>query len=251
MMSAGSGSPAEPPTPHMRVICRRRTVSYGYFLEADRPDYYQGAPGRGFLDLSVLSVGMSVEEQFKSVQPEDRAPDPRRDEDLMALLRTGQDEPLGVLMTRHGAELLRFFLLRCRDPHTAQDLANETFYRIFSKARTFEPEKPFRPWFFTVATNVWRGWLRRRRPPEVPLQSLPETAEEPAPSAAASDTDRAARLLEELSEIDREILVLRHYEGLNLKEIAQRLGLRPGAVYTRLFRALEKLRGLGSNSDPV
>jgi len=83
------------------------------------------------------------------------------------------------------------------------------------------------------------------------LQSLPESAEEPAPNAPASDTDRAARLLEQISEIDREILVLRHYEGLKLKEIAQRLGLSPGAVYTRLFRALEKLRGLGSNSDPL
>jgi RNA polymerase sigma-70 factor (ECF subfamily) len=194
---------------------------------------------------------MSIEDPSKSVPTENRDPDPRRDEDLMALLRSGRDEPLGVLMTRHGAELLRFFLLRSRDPHTSQDLANETFYRIFSKARTFEPTKPFRPWFFTVATNVWRAWLRRRQPPEVPLQMLSETAAEPAPSARDSGTDRAARLLEQLSEIDRDILVLRHYEGLKLKEIAQRLGLSPGAVYTRLFRALEKLRGPGAKSDPV
>jgi len=198
-----------------------------------------------------MNLGMSVEEQSQSIQPKDRTPDPRRDEDLMALLRSGRDEPLGVLMTRHGDELLRFFLLRSRDPHTAQDLANETFYLIFSKARTFEPKKPFRPWFFTVATNVWRGWLRRRRPPEVSLQSLPETAEEKAPSDPASVTDRAARLLEQLSDIDREILVLRHYNDLPLKEIAGRLGLRPGAVYTRLFRALEKLRGPEPKSESV
>jgi len=169
----------------------------------------------------------------------------------MALLQSGRDEPLGVLMARHGAELLRFFLLRSRDPHTAQDLANETFYRIFSKARTFEPKKPFRPWFYTVASNVWKGWLRRRRPPEVSLHSLPETAEEEAPSDPDSGTDRATRLLEQLSDLDREILVLRHYEGLPLKEIAGRLGLQPGAVYTRLFRALEKLRGPGLKSDSV
>jgi RNA polymerase sigma factor (sigma-70 family) len=80
---------------------------------------------------------------------------------------------------------------------------------------------------------------------------LSETAAEPAPSARDSGMDRAARLLEQLSEIDRDILVLRHYEGLKLKEIAQRLGLSPGAVYTRLFRALEKLRGPGAKSNPV
>jgi len=203
------------------------------------------------VDPRVLDLGMSIEDRSTPVQPEDRAPDPRRDEDLMALLGSGRDEPLGVLMRRHGANLLRFFLLRSRDPHTAQELANETFYRIFAKARTFEPRKPFRPWFFTVASNVWRGWLRRRRPPEVPLQMLPETAEEQKPSSPASGADRAARLLEQLSEIDREILVLRHYEGLKLKEIAQRLGLSPGAVYTRLFRALERLRGPEEKSESL
>ncbi|RPH37265.1 MAG: sigma-70 family RNA polymerase sigma factor [Planctomycetota bacterium] len=165
--------------------------------------------------------------------------DPRRDEELMALLRSGQDEPLGVLMGRHGAELLRFFLLRSRDAHAAQDLANETFYRIFSKARTFEPKKAFRPWFYTVALNVFRAWQRKKKPPEVTLEKVAETAEEPAPDEPSHD---AAKLLDQLSEVDREILVLRHYEGLKLNEVAKRLGMSPGAVYTRLFRALEKLR---------
>jgi RNA polymerase sigma-70 factor (ECF subfamily) len=173
---------------------------------------------------------------------ENHPSDPRRDEDLMTLLGSGQDEPLGVLMSRHGDALVRFFLLRSRDPHAAQDLANETFFRIFSKARTFEPKKPFRPWFYAVALNVWRAWQRRRKPPEVPLQVLPEAAEEANSAPSTSPGERAARLLDRLPEIDREILVLRHYEGLPLKEIARRLGLSPGAVYTRLFRALEKLR---------
>jgi len=169
----------------------------------------------------------------------------------MTLLGSGQDEPLGILMSRHGDELVRFFLLRSRDPHAAQDLANETFFRIVSKARTFEPKKPFRPWFFTVALNVWRGWQRRRKPPEVPLQALPEAAEVEPPSTSARNEERAARLLDQLSDVDREILELRHYEGLKLKEIAKRLGLSPGAVYTRLFRALEKLRAPGPQNDSV
>lgn len=158
----------------------------------------------------------------------------------MSLLRTGQDEPLSVLMSRHGTDLVRFFLIRSRDPDAAQDLANETFYRIFAKARTFEPSKRFRPWFFTVALNVWRAWQRRRKPAEVPLDKLPEAAEEqPAPSPGR---ERALQLLNQLSDIDREILVLRHYEGMKLNDIARQLGMTPGAVYTRLFRALEKLR---------
>src|SRR5262245_28973369 len=178
---------------------------------------------------------MSIEDRSDSA-----AADPRPDEELMTLLRTGRDEPLGVLMSRHGTDLVRFFLIRSRDPHAAQDLANETFYRIFTKARTFEPSKRFRPWFFTVALNVWRAWLRKRKPAEVPLDRVPETAEEqPRP---VPGPERAAQLLDQLSKIDRQIVVLRSHEGLKLKEIARQLGLTPGAVYTRLFRALEKLR---------
>ena len=192
---------------------------------------------------------MSVKDRSQSVPPEGRLPDPRRDEELMTLLGSGQDEPLGVLMSRHGEELIRFFLLRSRDPHASQDMANETFFRIYSKARTFEPKKPFRPWFFTVALNVWRGWQRRKKPPEVPLQALPEATEVARPAPAGANQEQATRLLDQLSEIDREILVLRHYEGLKLKAIAQRLGLSPGAVYTRLFRALEKLRAPGPQNE--
>ena len=158
----------------------------------------------------------------------------------MALLRSGHDEPLGVLMARHGAELVRFFLLRARDADAAQDLANETFYRIFSKARLFEPGKAFRPWFYTVATNILRAWQRKKKPAEVALDHVAETAEEPPPPDEPSQD--ALQLLDQLSEVDREILVLRHYEGLKLNEVAKRLGMSPGAVYTRLFRALEKLR---------
>lgn len=169
----------------------------------------------------------------------------------MGLLRAGQDEPLGVLMARHGAALVRFFLLRSRDPHAAQDLANETFYRVFAKARTFEPRKPFRPWFYTVATNVFRAWQRRKKPPEVPLEALPEAAEEQDAPGPAPGAEAAARLLDRIPEVDREILVLRHYEGLKLNEIARRLGMTPGAVYTRLFRALEKLRRPGPENESV
>ncbi|MBI3857580.1 MAG: sigma-70 family RNA polymerase sigma factor [Planctomycetes bacterium] len=175
-------------------------------------------------------------------------PDSRADEELMTLLRSGADEPLGVLVSRHGSDLVRFFMIRSRDPHAAQDLANETFYRVFAKARTFDPSKRFRPWFFTVALNVWRAWQRRSKPPEVPLQQLPEAAEARGPEV--SGREKAARMLDQLSEVDREILVLRHYEGLKLKDIARQLGMSPGAVYTRLFRALEKLRRPEEEAPP-
>lgn len=186
---------------------------------------------------------MSSSDRGASAAAGDPPPGPRRDEELMGLVRAGQEAPLETLMARYGEDLVRFFRLRSGDPHLALDLANETFYRIFSKAGTYESTKPFRPWFFAVATNVWRAWRRRPSPPEVPLERIPEQAEEREPAAASERPEGLWRLLDALSETDREILLLRHFEGLKLKEIARRLGLSPGAVYTRLSRSLDKLRG--------
>ena len=165
----------------------------------------------------------------------------------MTLLKGGHEEPLTVLMSRHGSDLIRYFRMRSCDAQAAQELTNETFYRAYSKALTFDPTKSFRPWFYAVATNVWRAWLRRRRTPEVPLQRLPEQA----PVSPSAGREQADGLLDQLSETDRAILILRHYEGLKLKDIAQRLGLSPGAVYTRIFRALEKLRLSKPSVDSV
>lgn len=175
--------------------------------------------------------------------------DPRPDEALMTLLRTGQEEALGVLMQRHGDDLVRFFRIRSCDPHAASDLANETFYRVFTKAGTFEPSKPFRPWFFAVAMNVWRAWARRRRPPEIALDRIPEAARPAGEVRPPEDTIHLEKILGDLSPVDRDILTLRHFEGLKLKEIARRLGLTPGSVYTRLSRLLEKLRSPHSHRE--
>ena len=169
----------------------------------------------------------------------------------MALLKGGHEEPLTILMSRHGSDLIRYFQIRSCDAQAAQELANETFYRAYSRALTFDSTKSFKPWFYAVATNVWRGWLRRRQAPELPLHQLPEQTEAQAPAPSSAGREKAVGLLAQLSETDREILILRHYEGLKLKDIAERLGLTPGAVYTRIFRALDKLRLSNPSMDSM
>jgi RNA polymerase sigma-70 factor (ECF subfamily) len=160
----------------------------------------------------------------------------------MTLLRQRDVQALRALIERHGAELARFFALKSGDEFAAQELVNETFYRIFAKASTFDPSKPFRPWLYAVAANVWRARQRKRRLPEVSLEQVPEPTRPDPADASADGAEEAAGVLGALSEIDREILVLKHYEGMKLKDIAARLGLTPGAVYTRLFRAVRRLR---------
>lgn len=160
------------------------------------------------------------------------------DEDLMGRVGSGDESALRELMRRHGPPLVRYFVLKLRDEGHAQDLANETFYRIFLKARTFDSERRFAPWLYAVAANVGRAWKSRRSSRELPL----DRTAEPVRSHAGSEAASAGALLGRLSEVDREILRLRHYDGMKLKDIARRLGLSQANVYTRLFRALRKLR---------
>ncbi|MGD8318865.1 MAG: sigma-70 family RNA polymerase sigma factor [Gemmatimonadota bacterium] len=140
-------------------------------------------------------------------------------------------------------DLVRFLHRKVWDPDRARDLAQEAFVR----ALRHQPRKP-RPWLFQVAANLARDEartvLRRKRH----LALLKSEAEEARPSAAdpAAATlererwEQVREGLEQLSERDREALLLWD-AGLDYAEIARQTGLAVGAVGTTLSRARRRL----------
>ncbi len=140
-------------------------------------------------------------------------------------------------------DLVRFLYRKVWDPDRAQDLAQETFVRALNE----DPDNP-RSWLFTVAGNLARdearGAIRRRRhlvllknEAEAKSASTPNPGED-----VEADERREAvrRALETLNERDRELLLLWD-AGLNYHEIAERSGLKRGAIGTTLTRARKRL----------
>ena len=146
-----------------------------------------------------------------------------------------------------------------RDGHLAEDLTHEIFLKLHRRLDRLDPERDPSPWVFTVAANAVRDHFRRRST-HVQRESVDvtEMACPPAASAPGADesliTDedhrRVNRALDRLSPDDRQVILLREWEGLDLPTIARLLDIRPDAARQRWSRAVRRLgdayRALGS-----
>ena len=174
----------------------------------------------------------------------------------MEKLQAGHDAALNDLMDRHATTVFHFLCRMVNNEDDANDLAQETFVRVFKSRDSFRMEQKFSTWLFTIAANLARNHFRwRGRHPNISLdaenpeteQSLGSTlpANSPAPNEEALATERAQAVrvaVEKLPEDLREAIVLCEWEDRSVAEAATILEATPKAVESRLYRARQILR---------
>lgn len=173
------------------------------------------------------------------------------------LRRACQRDPaaLHALVDRYANRLfgLLFRLTGRRD--VAEELLQETFLRVVRTIDQYEHSGRFDAWIFRIAANLARDRFRARKRRgeavslDAELDGSSRAAELPGPDAdpaqqamAAEERERVAWALGQLSEPDREILLLRHHGQLSFREIAELLGVPLGTALARAHRALQRLR---------
>ncbi len=132
----------------------------------------------------------------------------------------------------------------CGELPMAEDAAQEAFIRAWRHLPRYRPRAPFRHWLYRIAINAMRDMVRRRRE-EVDIEALPLTADGEGPEEAWERQERIAQVraaVLALPEASRAVLILREYEGLSYREIAQTLGIPVGTVMSRLHYARSRLR---------
>ena len=179
-----------------------------------------------------------------------------RDRADMEKLQAGHDAALNDLMERHAAPVFHFLCRMVGNEDDANDLAQETFVRVFKSAKSFRAEQKFSTWLFTIAANLARNQFRwRSRHPNLSLdaenteteQTLGSTlpANSPAPNTEFLAAERAAAVrdaVKNLSEDLRAVIVLCEWEERSVAEAATILETTPKAVESRLYRARQILR---------
>ncbi len=175
--------------------------------------------------------------------PEVSANDP----DAALIARIGQgDEAATRLLTN--AKLPRVLALARRilgDPAEAEDVAQETFLRVWRHAGNWRPGAAlFDTWLHTVTLNLCRDRLRRRR--EITMDVLPEIADPAIPQDAAMDdaaqSRRVAAAVAALPDRQREAIMLVHYQDLSNIAVAQALAISVDALESLLARGRRALR---------
>jgi RNA polymerase sigma-70 factor (ECF subfamily) len=179
-----------------------------------------------------------------------------RDRADMERLMAGQDAALNDLMARHASPVFQFLCRMVGNEDDANDLAQETFVRVFRSRTTFRTSEKFSTWLYSIAANLARNHFRwRTRHPNVSLEAetgeskqtlggtLPANA--PAPNEQALASERAAAVraaVGKLPEDLREAVVLCEWEERTMAEAAAILETTPKAVESRLYRARGILR---------
>jgi len=173
--------------------------------------------------------------------------------DLARLAKAGDPEAFRAVMQRYNQRLFRMARSVMRDDDEAEDVLQEAYVRAFSAIGRFREEASLLTWLTRIVINEARGRLRRRRP-TVGLEMI-DTEDDCvvapfprlAPASPEADAGRAqARRLMEAAIDDlpgpfRLVFILRELEECTVEETAERLGLRPETVKTRLHRARKLL----------
>ncbi|HXY38530.1 MAG TPA: sigma-70 family RNA polymerase sigma factor [Vicinamibacteria bacterium] len=179
--------------------------------------------------------------------PRDPAGPPAPDETfLLARARQGDLSAFEEVVRRYQRRVYGTALriVRCHD--VADDVSQEAFVRAWRSLDRFDTARPFGPWVCRIAANLALNHVRspRAREEALPEEQKEARSEAPGPLQALLD-EEGRRVLDEaigeLSEEQRAVFVLRAFEELSYAEIAEALGLQPGTVMSRLFRARARL----------
>jgi RNA polymerase sigma-70 factor (ECF subfamily) len=136
--------------------------------------------------------------------------------------------------------------LRIGDRPTSEDVTSQVFVTALAKIDGFRGHGPFAAWLFRIAANAVRSEQRRRRPVgnvDTLLEGLP--AADPGPAEVTLARERQARLHAAVAGLDRDeqhLLALRYGAGMSFEEVADSLGIAPGAARVRMHRVIEQLR---------
>jgi RNA polymerase sigma-70 factor (ECF subfamily) len=175
---------------------------------------------------------------------------------LVVRLKAGDPAAFEAIYEAFRPRLFSFLARLSRRRDVAEDLLEETWLRLVSRAPDLTDDTRLGPWLFTVARNLFASWCRHRAVDQSRIldfalswpSALPH--ESPFESAARGETERRLEAgLARLPNRDREVLLLVAGEELSPAEAAAVLGLSPEALRKRLQRARERL-AVGMQEEP-
>ena len=180
-----------------------------------------------------------------------------QDARLLAEFARGKTRAFRQLVEKYKRRAYFVALGLVGSPDDAWDLSQEAFIRIWKSRKSFDPDRPFWPWFYSVLANLCKNCLRdrevRTRHAEE-IRSLEYSRREGLgnPEVIFEET-RTQKLvwggIQQLPFKFREIIILRHFQEMPYEDIAQQLGIPEGSVMSRLYYARKKLREILENPD--
>lgn len=176
---------------------------------------------------------------------------------IIEQIKQGQKDAFKALVERYKQPLYHYCYRLCRNQADAEDLSQEVFIKVYQKINQFREEAKMCTWIYRIAGNAFIDKKRKK------VHSLVET-DNPKNNSNYDTTVRESQTeqisperqtesaimqkhinnaMRKLSVKEKEAFILKHYNGLRIKEIALIFNTSEGTVKSHLFRAVQKLQG--------
>lgn len=165
---------------------------------------------------------------------------------LVKQAQNGNHNAFSELVCMHAGNVQRVVYRMCGNMQLAEDAAQETFIQAWLRLPSYRPRSSLRNWLYRIAVNTAIDMLRKEK------RILPDAVEDlqlmdlqPGPESILTSNERAQWIrnaVVALPAAGRSVLVLREYEGLSYKEIADTLAIPVGTVMSRLSYARKLLK---------
>lgn len=211
-----------------------------------------GQPGTGVALLGRCQVCIPFGVLFADRRQSDSTQVPTYD--LIRRFQRGQPRAFEALYDRYKDYVYRTAFFVTRNGGEAEEAVQETFLDVLRALPNYRVEGParFETWLYRVTVNRCRSRMRRKRLPsadwdgiEERLERIPSSHPNHDPEGVAVRRERAVSLwqaVDQLSEAQRIVVLLRYQQGFSYSEIAQTLGISEGTVKSRLYYAHRKLK---------
>ena len=163
-----------------------------------------------------------------------------RDDELIAQIRCGNEQAAQELIRRYYTSVLRYCKWHCSNMDEAEDLTQETFFRLFKNLQKYDEKKKFKAYLYAIASHLCIDEGRKKQ--LYPLEDEEIIAEEYSGIHRVDDREEIDYFLGLLSPEQREAVILRFGEQLNYSEIAKVMGCNMRTAQSRVRNALKIMR---------
>jgi len=181
-------------------------------------------------------------------------PERLSDEILVTQVAQGSSAALEALYDRYASTVLGISLKVIGDQASAEDVLQETFWRVWKSAVTYQPQRgSFTSWLFRIARNLAIDSYRRQtvRPQEVYMEDGSDSILEEMPDPGTDVAEQTQSILKNrqvrqalasLPRLQRQVIEMAYFYGMTRQEIAEATGEALGTIHTRARLAVQKLR---------
>lgn len=172
----------------------------------------------------------------------------------------GDQYAFGKLVEEYQTAVFNLTYRMLGEPQEAEDAAQEAFLRAYANLSRYDPQRSFKTWLLSIASNHCIDRLRKRRLTWIAIEEegmAPHpnlVSKEVGPEEAFTDGERSAEMQEMLAKIPpdyRSVVVLRYWYDMSYAEIAETLETTESAIKSRLFRARQALAKVIEAPEPM